>query len=175
MLSLLNNLVDISKVHSGDVKLNKSSVNLNEIIGELHQEYRSNTEQKNIDFLSNINPDDPEKVINTDSRYLIEIFKNLLNNAFKYTPYGSIRFGYYQKEGRLIFFVSDTGNGIPFNMQDKIFEPFRQVNMNISRKYEGAGLGLSLARAYVLALGGNIWVQSSPENGSTFYFTIHES
>jgi hypothetical protein len=83
-----------------------------------------------------------------------------------------VEFGYKQENGILKFYVTDTGIGIPLDLQDKMFERFRQEELSVTREYEGAGLGLSITKAYVEMLGGTIWMDSTPGEGSTFYFTI---
>jgi len=95
-----------------------------------------------------------------------------VKNAIKFTNTGSIEFGYERKGKSLEFFVKDTGLGIPEKQKEIIFERFRQGSESHSRNYEGAGLGLSISKAYVEMLGGKIWVESKIGKGSIFYFTI---
>src|SRR5450759_4494695 len=97
---------------------------------------------------------------------------NMVKNAIKFTFEGSIEFGYEKKGEYLEFFAKDTGVGISQNQKELIFERFRQGSESINRKYEGSGLGLSIAKSYVEMLGGEIWVESEEGKGSTFYFTI---
>jgi CheY-like chemotaxis protein len=103
---------------------------------------------------------------------LRQVLTNLLNNALKFTDAGYIRFG-YEKSGRYLqFFVKDSGIGIPPELHEKIFEPFRQAEIEISSQYGGTGLGLSISAKLVGMLGGKIWLKSAPGMGSTFYFTV---
>jgi CheY-like chemotaxis protein len=95
-----------------------------------------------------------------------------VKNAIKYTDKGFIEIGYTKEEDDLRFYVKDTGTGISEDQREKIFERFRQADMSIHRDYEGAGLGLSISKAYVELLGGEIWMTSKMNEGSTFYFTI---
>ncbi len=102
-----------------------------------------------------------------------------MKNAIKYTKKGYIEFGYTQNKNTLVFYIKDSGIGIPFNRQEVIFERFIQADIEDKMAYQGAGLGLSISKAYVEMLGGKIWVESEEENlpaskkgGSTFYFTI---
>ena len=101
-----------------------------------------------------------------------QVLSNLLNNAFKFTSEGEISFGYKVKDAAIEFFVSDTGTGISENHQSRIFDRFYQVENPQNKLYEGTGLGLAISKAYVEILGGEIFVESSPGKGSTFYFTI---
>jgi CheY-like chemotaxis protein len=110
--------------------------------------------------------------IKTDKEKVYAILTNLVKNAVKFTPAGSITFGYELKNKNLEFFVRDTGVGIPREQQEFIFERFRQGNESLARKHEGAGLGLSITKAYVEMLGGKIWVESEFGKGSAFYFAI---
>ena len=115
---------------------------------------------------------DKEVIIKTDYEKVCGILSNLVRNAIKFTNEGSVDFGYKKRGEYLEFFVKDTGIGIPQNQQKIIFERFRQGSEEYNRGYEGCGLGLSIAKAYVENLGGEIWVESEEGKGSAFYFTI---
>jgi signal transduction histidine kinase len=113
-----------------------------------------------------------EAIIKTDKEKLYAILTNLVKNAIKFTDKGSIELG-YEKRGRYIeFFVKDSGTGILPEKTELIFERFRQGSESLYRNYEGAGLGLSISKAYVEMLGGKIWVESVVGKGSVFYFAI---
>jgi len=111
-----------------------------------------------------------------DRTKLLQILSNLINNAFKYSEKGTIETDFClieNTDGKFIrFYVKDMGIGIEKKLQDVIFERFRQVETGLIRNYGGAGLGLSISKAFVKLMGGNIWVESEPTNGATFYFTI---
>jgi len=117
-----------------------------------------------------------EAIIKTDHKKVYVILSNLIKNAIKFTKEGSIEIGYNLSttgsHSELIFYVKDTGVGIPQENMNIIFERFRQGSESNSRNYEGAGLGLSISKAYVEMLGGKIWVESEEGKGSAFYFTI---
>jgi signal transduction histidine kinase len=115
---------------------------------------------------------DSDATINTDQTKLIQVLSNLVNNAIKFTTRGFVRFGYNVKDSYLEFYVEDSGIGITDEMHEEIFIRFRQVENELSRDYGGAGLGLSISKAYVELLGGKIWVTSELEKGSVFSFTI---
>jgi len=113
-----------------------------------------------------------EAIIKTDHEKVSAVLINLIKNSIKYTKKGLIEFG-YNKEGKYIeFFVKDTGIGIPKNRQEAIFERFIQADMEDKMAFQGAGLGLSISKAYVEMLDGKIWVESEEGKGSVFYFTI---
>jgi signal transduction histidine kinase len=103
---------------------------------------------------------------------LQQILNNLLNNAIKYTPNGSIRYGYSVYKNELRFFVEDTGIGMSEELQSKIFNRFLKAEEGFTKYYQGVGLGLAICKGHVSLLNGKIWVQSAKEKGTTFYFTL---
>ncbi|MBE9467398.1 MAG: hybrid sensor histidine kinase/response regulator, partial [Bacteroidetes bacterium] len=115
---------------------------------------------------------DDEAIIKTDSDKLYGILSNLVKNAIKYTDQGKIVFGYKKKDRFLEFYIKDTGIGIPKEKQQIIFERFIQADIIDKKAREGAGLGLSISKAYIEMLRGKIWLESKIGLGSTFYFTI---
>jgi len=115
-------------------------------------------------------PDD--LLVVTDKVRLKQVLSNLLHNAVKFTFSGTIEFGYVKAGDRLLFYVKDTGIGIAENLFEDIFKPFRQVELEITRVPGGTGLGLSISKKLVDLLGGEIWLESEPGTGTTFYFKI---
>jgi CheY-like chemotaxis protein len=113
-----------------------------------------------------------EAVIETDREKIYAILTNLVKNAIKYSNTGIIEFGYNLKNKYLEFFIKDTGIGIPHDKKEVIFDRFIQADIADKRAFQGAGLGLSISKAFVEMLGGKIWVESDEGKGSTFYFTI---
>lgn len=113
-----------------------------------------------------------DATIRTDSEKVYSILTNLVKNAIKYSKEGTIEFGSVKRGKTLEFFVKDTGIGIPEDRQSAIFERFIQADITDKMALQGAGLGLSISKAYVEMLGGNIWVESQEGKGSTFYFTL---
>ncbi|HBC78153.1 MAG TPA: hypothetical protein DEO60_14950 [Bacteroidales bacterium] len=172
LLSIINDIVDVANIESGQVKLNIKEVNLNTSLRTLGEQfsYKGKPDLISINFETGL-PDD-KSFIFTDGVKLIQILSNLINNATKFTSEGRIDFGYIVKESALEFFVKDTGIGIPPEHHEKIFERFFQVDNVISRKFGGTGLGLSICKAYVELLGGKIWVTSKPGEGTDFRFTV---
>jgi PAS domain S-box-containing protein len=172
LLSIINDIVDIANVESGQVKLNIKEMNLNSSLRSLDEQFSYKEEPDVISINLDAGLPDERAMIMTDSTKVIQILSNLINNATKFTKEGEIDFGYSLKDGYLEFFVRDTGIGIPPEHHEKIFERFFQVDNLVSRKFGGTGLGLSICKAYVELLGGKIWVSSQPGEGTEFRFTI---
>ncbi len=172
LLSIINDIVDIANIESGQVKLNIREINLNSSLQSLNEQFSYKQQAEGITINHEAGLPDDESVILTDSTKLIQVLSNLINNATKFTKEGRIDFGYKLRGENIEFFVKDTGIGIPAEHHEKIFDRFFQVDNVVSRKYGGTGLGLSICRAYVEILGGKIWLNSRPGEGTTFYFTI---
>jgi signal transduction histidine kinase/ActR/RegA family two-component response regulator len=172
MLNIINDIISISKVESGLMEISISETNINEQIVFLYTFFKPEVELKGIQLSIKNSLPAKEAVIKTDREKIYAIFTNLVKNAIKFTVAGSIEFGYEKKENRLEFFVKDTGIGIRQAQKEIIFRRFRQGSELLTRNYEGAGLGLSISKAYVEMLGGKIWVESELGKGSIFYFTI---
>jgi len=172
MLNLINDLIDISKVESGLTELSYAFTNLNDKLNFLYKFYKAEAGQKGIELtvISKIAPKDA--IILTDQDKLFSILANLIKNALKFTRTGSIRFGCELKKDNYEFFIRDTGIGIAKEKQKIIFDRFIQADSSLSRGFEGAGLGLSISKAYVEMLGGEIWLESEVGVGSCFYFTL---
>lgn len=176
MLTIINDIITISKVEAGQMKVLLNQTNLNDLSEYIFKFFKPEAEHKGLAFSYSSQLPDQEALILTDKEKVSAILINLVKNAFKFTFKGdSVEFGYEVKNSEYTFFVKDTGIGIPPEQTDIIFERFRQVNDSLNRKFEGAGLGLSISKAYVEMLGGKIWVESEYQAGSTFYFTIPDS
>ena len=172
MLNIINDIISISKVESGQIEVTTSETNVNEQIEYLYTFFKPEAEQKNISLFLTKELPSKDSFIKTDREKLYAILTNLIKNAIKFTNDGSIEFGCERKGDYLEFFVKDTGLGISDSQKKIIFERFRQANDTISRTHEGSGLGLAISKAYVEILGGNIWVESKEGKGSSFYFTL---
>lgn len=172
LLSIINDILNISTIEAGQVKIQESQFDLNEVINNLYKHYKSEFVRKNLVCELELGFLDREAIIISDENKLTQIISNLLNNALKFTHHGFVKFGYTVKDEFIEFFVEDTGIGISTVEQDKIFERFYQIEKSISRIYGGTGLGLSISNAYIELLGGKIWLDSSLGKGTTFYFTI---
>jgi PAS domain S-box-containing protein len=181
MLNIINDIVDISKVEAGLMKLDINKSNVNEQIEYIYTFFKPEVEAKGMKFTFRNTLTAKEAFITTDREKLYAILTNLVKNAIKYTKKGSIEFGYSIETGHAIearpalslqFYVKDTGIGIPKNRQEAIFERFIQADIEDRMARQGAGLGLAITKAYIEMLGGKIWVESEEGIGSTFYFTL---
>ncbi len=172
MLNIINDIISISKVESGQVDISLSETNVNEQIDYLKTFFKPEATQKGLQLIVAKQLAEKDSIISTDKEKIYAILTNLVKNALKFTNSGSIKFGCIKKDTNLEFFVKDSGSGIPLSQQHIIFERFRQANETLTRTHEGSGLGLAISKAYVEMLGGKIWVESEEGIGSTFYFTI---
>jgi signal transduction histidine kinase/ActR/RegA family two-component response regulator len=176
MLNIINDIIDISKIESGLMNVDIKESNVNEQVEYIYNFFKPEADKKGITLsFSNALPSD-ESLIKTDPEKFYAILLNLVKNAIKYTEKGSIEFGYCKKTERqlpvLEFFVKDTGIGIPEDRQEAIFERFVQADITDKNAYQGAGLGLSISKAYIEMLGGRISVESKTGRGTIFYFTL---
>lgn len=172
MLNIINDIVDISKIEAGLMNVNIKNSNINEIIKFIYIFFKPQVEEKGMHFCYKKTIPAKESTIRTDSEKLYSILTNLVKNAIKYSKHGTIEIGYAKKGKTLEFYVKDTGIGIPKDRQSAIFERFIQADITDKMALQGAGLGLSISKAYVEMLGGTIWVESDEGIGSTFYFTL---
>jgi len=180
LLGLIDDIIDISKIEAGQLKIFKSEYFVDAILMEIYDSYieylKTNENKKDIKFKYNRSGQLKKIVINTDIDKLKQVMRNLINNAIKFTDFGLIEFGAelktQGKESWIQFCVRDTGIGIPNDKLDVIFESFRQLDVTSKRLYSGTGLGLAITKKIVEILGGEIWVNSSPGQGSTFYFKL---
>ncbi len=176
MLNIIHNLIDISMIESNQANLHTEAFPVNNLIDELYTFFKPQAEAKKIHLIHKKELTREKDVIHIDKNKVTQILSNLLNNAIKFTDTGRIIFGYEMSSSKVKFYVHDTGIGIDENMKKNIFKRFEQADYSYSKGYDGSGLGLSISKAYVEMHGGEIWVDSCPGKGSSFYFTIpHES
>lgn len=172
LLSTVNDLIDISQIETHQIKVNKSAINISEVLLQLVNSnaplaaIRKNKITCTSQYLNTTT------LLNTDRHLLASIFSKLINNAIKFTVGGTIEIGSYDQENGIVFFVKDTGIGIPQNRHEAIFDRFVQADLTINRTHEGSGLGLSIAKAYARLLGGDVWLESEEGKGSTFFFNL---
>lgn len=172
LLSIIDDIVNIATIEAGQVKLLHKNTNVNQILQNVYEQIKIKVSEINISCeIEQTLPDTKANII-TDETKLTQILSNLVTNALKFTEKGSIKYGCFLKDKYILFYVKDTGIGIPENLHKKIFERFRQSDSSVSRKYGGTGLGLSISKSFVELLGGEIWFESETGKGSTFYFSI---
>ena len=172
LLNIVNDILDISKIDTGKLELNIDNVKVNELIDDLFTFFKPQFTNKSLSFFPTKSLNDFESEIKTDGSRLYQILSNLIGNALKFTSNGHVKFGYELEGENLQFFVEDTGIGIPEELHEKVFERFRQVELENVRQYGGTGLGLSISQKLVELLGGHIWLTSKVDKGSIFYFSI---
>jgi len=172
LLAIINDIMDLSKIETGQVQVNKSRFIINQLIRDIQREYSFKAFQKGIEL--RIDPFNPveEIFIKSDENKLRQVLINFVSNALKFTENGFIEIGIRDKGDNVYVQVKDTGIGIPEEYHDKVFERFRQVESAESRKYGGNGLGLAISKSLIEILGGKIGIKSTKGSGSTFYFTI---
>jgi len=172
LLSIINDIVDVSKIEAGQMNVSLSTTNIDEQLQYINTFFNPEAQDKGIQLILKKNTGVKASTITTDREKLYAILINLVKNAIKYTIKGTIEFGYEIQGENILFFVKDTGIGISKDRQKAVFERFIQADFNDKMARQGAGLGLAIAKAYVDLMGGKIWVESEPDKGSTFYFTL---
>ena len=172
MLNIINDIVDISKIEAGLMKLEIQDSNVNEQIQDIYTFFKPEVEAKGMILSFNTPLPTKEAILKTDREKVYAILTNLVKNAIKYSNTGTIEIGYSKRDSDLEFYVKDTGIGIPNDRHGAIFERFIQADIPDEWAQQGAGLGLSITKAYVEMLGGKIRVASQVSVGSTFYFTL---
>lgn len=171
MLNTLKDIIEMSKIQTGEVTANNETVDICATMQDLFQFYIPIAKNKKLSLILESVPSE-NTIIETDIAKLNGILNNLIQNAIKYTKKGSIHIGCKASNKKLSFYVKDTGIGIPQKLQTSIFERFRKVQSELSEEFEGSGLGLSISKAYADMLGGNIWVETNLPAGSIFWLSI---
>ncbi len=171
MLSIINDIIDISKIESGLMELYISETNINEQVDFVYHFFKPETESKGLKMTYHLGLPTTDAYILSDREKLFAILMNLVKNSVKYTHSGKIDIGYQLKDDFIEFFVKDTGIGIEESKHKAIFERFVQIDIHDRQIYQGAGLGLSIAKAYIEMLDGKMWVESEVGKGTTFNFT----
>jgi len=172
MLDTINDLIDISRIETGQLEINRSDVDICELANSHISFFKLQARKKGLELSFSSMPEGPASIIHTDASKLNSILTNLIKNAIKFTEKGKIEISCEHKGDYIEIAVQDTGIGIPADMHDKIFERFVQNDNTLTKQYEGSGIGLSIVKAYVELLGGNLTLDSELDKGSTFSFTI---
>src|ERR1700743_3489095 len=172
LLSLINDILDLSKIEAGHLQIRAESVSLQRLAADLKQLFEPIARERKLSFDIEVANNLPA-TFETDRQRLEQVLKNLLSNAFKFTEYGSVKLKLARdKEDTVSFAVTDSGIGIAPEQQQAIFEAFRQADGTISRKYGGTGLGLSISKELARLLGGALSLESQPGKGSTFTVSL---
>jgi len=176
LMHIISDLLEISRIESGNATVIRQTVSMNAVIDELESVFSERIERNkktNITLLPERDFTRKNLDIISDGYILKQVFSNLIDNAIKFTDSGTIRFGYNALEdGKVTCYVSDTGIGISKENLSLIFEYFRQADTHDKHKYGGTGLGLAICKGLLDLLGGEIWLESEPGKGSTFYFSF---
>ncbi len=177
LLTLVEDIIDISKIDSGQLQVKNSPVCLHEILKDVYDTFWDDIKRRgllNIKLYLNEGISDKKTMILTDAFRLRQVLINLVGNGIKFTDRGFVEFGYeLNNEDVLHFYVKDTGIGLPKGKEDQVFERFSKFsNEKQKMLYGGTGIGLSIAKDVVNLMGGKIWVESEEKVGSTFFFTI---
>jgi signal transduction histidine kinase len=168
----VDNILEMSKLETNQIMPNIKPIKINTFMNKLYDNFIDDAGIKGLIFKLNKDSNDNDFQFSSDETILNIILTNLLKNAIKFTYIGSVIFGYEINNGKIMFFVKDSGIGIPENKKNQIFRKFAQANLSITRGYEGAGLGLPISQGLVELLGGNIDIKSEVDKGSTFSFTL---
>ena len=172
LLNTINDIIDISKIEAGQVSTFLSDFDLADLVSTIYTTFRKQVESKGLLFIRKFSLPDELSYVHSDKEKLYSIFANLINNAIKFTPKGYVELFCTLTDTRFELYVKDTGIGIPQDKHHIIFERFIQADVSHQRPYEGSGLGLSITKAYVEMLDGNIWLESQEGKGSTFFVSL---
>jgi len=176
LVAIISDILTISSLDTEQEKVNIAEVDINRVMEELFSIFKPEARKQDIALKTKKPLSDGQSVIYTDKTKITQIFTNLLSNALKFTHEGFVEMGYTVKTDNEIaemeFYVKDSGIGMTSDQQKIIFERFQQAHKSINKLYGGTGLGLSISRGFAEMLGGKIWLESAPNEGSTFYFTI---
>jgi signal transduction histidine kinase/ActR/RegA family two-component response regulator len=176
LLTLVEDIIDISKIDSGQLQIKNAPCKLHELMLQVYESFQDDIKRRglfNLKLYLKEGVSDENIRILTDEHRLKQILVNLVGNAVKFTERGFVEFGYTQEDDQFLrFYVKDTGIGLPQGKENEIFERFSKFNSDKERLYGGTGIGLSIAKHLVTLMGGEIWVESEPLVGTTFYFTL---
>ncbi|MBU1368869.1 MAG: tetratricopeptide repeat protein [Bacteroidetes bacterium] len=175
LLNLINDIIDISKIEAGELKIQTATFPIIELMDEMYQAFRQQLDRNNkteVELILHHRSEIANETITTDRLRLQQILTNLLSNAMKFTSKGQIEFGVLCINGEFEFYVRDSGIGIPENKLEVVFERFRQADDSHTRLFGGTGLGLAITKHLTSLLNGKIWVESIVDKGTVFYFTL---
>ncbi len=172
LLAIINDILDISKIEAGQINLFPAEFSPSHLISKIQKEYQYRANLKGIDIKLSVDPEAINLIIFSDEARISQVLTNFVSNALKFTSNGFIELGLSLTNHEILFSVKDTGIGIPEDYHEKVFDRFRQVEAAQTRKYGGIGLGLSITKNLAELLEGRIWLESTPQIGSTFFFAL---
>jgi PAS domain S-box-containing protein len=172
LLTTINNLIDISKAESNQIIICRRPVQVNPLLRDLYRHFNTKFKSAGIDFTFTAHNDDDDFEVPIDWQTVKHILVSMLNNAFKFTDKGYVKFGYHYLQECLLFFVKDSGIGISDEHKKTIFNRFHHSYSSFTSKTEGMGLSLAISKELVEKMGGAIGVESEPNKGTTFLFSI---
>jgi len=176
LINLIDDIIDFAKIEAGQINIIMDDFSLNNLLAQVHSMFFTESLRKEkSDVRIRIRKEfaHDNSYIHSDPNRIRQILANLIGNSIKFTQSGFIEFGYrLDKPDKLLFYVKDTGIGIPEDKLTLIFERFMQADSSSTRKYGGSGLGLAISKGLIELLGGKMWAESEVDVGSTFYFTI---
>jgi hypothetical protein len=172
LLTILTDIITISSIETNQEEVNFTELHINQLNEALYLLFEKEAKKKNLILNYKNGLSEHKSRVLSDKDKIFQILHNLIHNAIKFTHQGSVEFGYQLVDSKIQFYVKDTGIGIDPELMDRIFKKFAQADTNIQAKYGGTGLGIPISRGFAQLLGGELWVESTLNEGSTFYFTI---
>lgn len=172
LLNTVNDIIEISKIESGQVTMNASSVDVNDLLENLVLFFTPEAEQKGLKLIIENKLGVEPYSISVDKTKFSSILSNLIKNAIKYTSKGHVKVGFHFSKDEILFFCEDTGIGIPVDRQEAVFRRFEQADIEDKRVHEGTGLGLAIVKSYADMLEGEIHLESTEDKGSVFSFVL---
>lgn len=175
LLHIMDSLIDISRFQAKNIGKDQQAFSLNQMMQQLYNNFQSNINASGKPLNLNLILDSSEEdIVILDKEATYKVLNHLLDNAIKFTASGFVNFGCKKRDKEILFFVEDSGVGIPEGKEDEIFDLFRQGDLRLSRQFGGTGLGLAIAKRYVTAMNGKIWCnnKNNPERGAEFNFTL---
>jgi signal transduction histidine kinase len=173
LLSLIKDVLDLSRIEAGQMEMRPESFDMRQLLAKTIQALTPLAAQKHLTLVIDVAPEVGQ--VTSDPHRVEQILLNLVHNAIKFTDRGEIRIGCRVSDGRVLTSVTDTGMGIKPEDLDKLFTAFRQLDSTLARKHEGTGLGLAICKRLAHLLGGEVWVDSQWEVGSTFTLVLPHS
>ncbi len=176
LLNVVNDILDISKIEAGRVKISDTTINLKIIVNEVVELLSMKINQKDIKVITSFSEDLPTELVG-DAQRVRQVLLNLIGNAVKFTQIGSVKIQLklnhdISRKGNIVFEISDTGTGISAEQQLKLFQPFSQVDSSTTKNFEGTGLGLLISKRLIEMMGGEIWINSIEGKGTNIFFTL---